>query len=134
MREQVILAVHPHETDEQLVELLRKATLGVLDNGIIYELTMSGFDNNPIPLWALEDAQKFSVRLVALGFLSPLKLIPDIRARLIKRGWTAYELWLSSRNELGPDMDIQRMFDDCKGEFMRDVVKANEICDKLVGR
>jgi len=121
-------------TDEQLIELLKMATRDVIKTDKPYELVIGGYDDNPIPLWAIEAIPKFAKRLVDLGFLSVLKMIPDLKAREVSRGWTAYELWLCSKNELGPDMDLHRMLKDCKSDFDNDVMLANDKCDKMVGR
>lgn len=129
-----ILHVHVDETDDALRTVLRAATKDVVATQEPCQLLIGGYDDNPAPLWGLESACEFAKRLVGLGFLSPLKTMVDPTQRDMKRGWTAYELWLCARNELGPDIDIQRMLRDCRkdSQFMLDLSESNKKCDELL--
>jgi len=128
------LLVDVNDSKSDLLMALKQASRRILKTGEPYELFIGGFDDSPIPLWAIERASEFCRNLVGLGFLSPLKMLPDIEAREIKRGWTAYEVWLCARRELGPDIDVRRMYEDASdgGEFRNAVLASNDKCDRLV--
>jgi hypothetical protein len=131
------VSVRPDNTDEELLRVLKDVTADVLRTNEPYELLIDCYDDNPIPLWAIEGAAGLCERLVRLGFMSPLKMVPEPGSRDMMRGWTAYEVWLCSRRELGPDIALDRMAKDvCGGEeseFIVAVSDANKLCDRLVG-
>lgn len=140
-----LVIVGVDESDHELTNLLWAVTRKVKATGVPCWLLIGGYDDDERNLWAIPEVKDFANRLIRLGFLSLLHMCPPIEPETItsQRGWTAYELWLCGRGELGDPIDVPRMIqdirtnrtvrtaDDCS-EFWWDVLMSNQRCDNLV--
>lgn len=121
-------------SDKTLTMMLADLTRDVLATGKPYWLFVKGYDSDPRHLWTIPEVKTLAIRLVRLGYLSPLIFCPDIGNPTEKRGWTAYELWLCSRGELSSSLDTRRLRDELEdgSDFMTEVGEANRRCENLV--
>jgi len=129
-----LLMVHKDDTEADLVNALRRATHVVLNRGDPYQLTIGGYDLDPRELYESPEVVPLSRRLVALGFMSPLIVTPPVDELELWFGWSAYELWLSSKGELGSKITVADMCREVtaqRGEFWGRLLKSNRLCDML---
>ncbi|MBU6174225.1 MAG: hypothetical protein KGQ60_10490 [Planctomycetes bacterium] len=114
-----VLIIHPHQTDDEMFELVRCVTIGMdaMDRqGKDYPppfLSLHGFNHDPRQLWHIPKAVETMKRACDVGFLTilhPCAMMHAMQTQTPFSWFGGFELWLcandlmiTDNNELGID-------------------------------